>query len=69
MNLRQPPVTEDLKELCSWLYELYQYLQFPAQHLTKFVPRAEPDGEEGIVYHNKTTHKLRHHNGTTYEDL
>lgn len=69
MDLRPPSNDATLEELREWCRELYEFLQYPAFEVIKFVPRSSaPTGEKGVSYYDSDDDKHKVHNGTAYQD-
>jgi len=59
MNLRPPPDHANVKELKKWCDELYRFLQYPAFHQIRMVPRAQPtDESRGNMYFDDSANAM-----------
>ena len=70
MNLRPPPVTDDINVLYDWCFELWQFLQYPSFHAIRFVPRdTKSDRQEGDVFCDSNTDKLIFGGASSWETI
>jgi len=72
MNLRPPPVTDDIDELRQWCVDLHDYLKDPHFKITKiqFIPISSVnDTTEGTVYYDSDDDKLLVRDSDSWETV
>ena len=70
MNLRPPPQTDNIEELKSWCWEVYNFLKYPSFHVVHFVPRADRTGyQEGDMFYDSDVDKVKFRTASDWETI